>query len=134
MARSPARPIVLVADDDDELRTLLVHVLEDEGYHVLVAEDGYGALAAASAQVPAVLVTDLAMPRCGGLEVLQALRDAGLRTRIVVLTSFADGAVEAEARRLGASSVVSKPFPLAQLLQAVHEAAFPTVPAGPASR
>lgn len=121
------RPVVLVADDDDELRALLVHVLEDEGYDVLAAGDGSAALRILADQSPAVLLTDVAMPGRTGTEVMQALRLSGSRTRVVVLTSFADARAEAEARSLGACAVVSKPFALAHLLQTVHEAAFPTV-------
>lgn len=122
-----ARPVVLVADDDEEMRAFLVHVLEDEGYDVLIAEDGVQALRVLSSrEVIDVLVTDHRMPRCTGIELVDALRSTGSRLGVVLLTSFPDAAVEAEARRLGAHAVVCKPFPIRQLLQAVHEIAWPT--------
>jgi DNA-binding response OmpR family regulator len=116
-ARTPPR--ILVAEDDDSMRYLVVEALQKDGYDVQEASDGR--LLAALARefengAPSIdlLISDVRMPICSGLEVLAHLRAARCQIPIVLMTAFGDDWTRSEARRLGAV-MIDKPFPLVEL-------------------
>jgi DNA-binding NtrC family response regulator len=100
----------LVADDDALSREFLAEALESSGYSVRAVADGAAALAALKADDYDLVVTDLRMPGCDGIEVLRASRQASPARPVVVLTAF--GAIETavEAMREGAADFVLKPI------------------------
>ncbi len=103
---------VLVADDDADVLNLVRFRLERDGLRVLTAADGIEALELARAQRPRVCVLDVMMPKLGGLELVQRLReDPGTSsTRIILLTArSADDHVD-EGFEFGADDYVTKPF------------------------
>lgn len=115
---------VLLAEDDDDLRQLLATVLRAEGYRVIEVRDGEQLLTAVASQFAGdgdvvqpvdLIVSDIRMPGPNGLWVLASLRHIDWVTPFVVITAFADAATLAEAHRLGASAVLSKPVALQQL-------------------
>ena len=65
---------ILVVDDEPSIRTVMAAVLENEGYTVAVAEDGYDALRKIQQQAPDLLITDLRMPNMDGFELLSVVR------------------------------------------------------------
>ena len=81
------QPLVLVADDDDDILMLLRIGLQRVGLEVVVAHDGEEALRIARELKPRVAVLDVSMPNLDGLEVLGALRSDGAETRVVLLTA-----------------------------------------------
>jgi len=107
---------ILVAEDDRELRQLLVETLVAAGYPVRSACDGrelMSALAAASrgeAPIPHALVVDVRMPRCSGLDVVRAMRLAGWYQPVIVLTGFGEPQLHASAVQAGATVVLDKPL------------------------
>lgn len=118
-------PRVLVAEDDDELRYLIKHTLQREGFRVIEARDGLELLEQA-AQIceddgapPEVLLTDVRMPGCTGIEALSILRDCLPGTAILVLTAFSDEDLKRAAGEVGAVGVMDKPFDLGALRDAV---------------
>ena len=74
-----SRPIVLVAEDDPSVRMMIEFLLTDEGFEVILAEDGERALDMAKTRNPDAILLDLMMPKLDGREVLSRLR-AGERT------------------------------------------------------
>jgi DNA-binding NtrC family response regulator len=80
---------VLVADDEDSARTGLMALLSEWGYTVAGAVDGEEALEKARATLPAVVVTDLVMPKLDGLAVLQALQEALPFATVILLSGQA---------------------------------------------
>jgi len=132
--RSRERPLVVLAEDDVELRTIMGAMLRGEGFDVFASTDGEDLLsilaAAARGEVrpPDALVLDVRMPFHGGDEVVGALRHAGWTQPIVLMTGFASATVRERAREDGASAVVEKPIDshdlaalLRQLLQPLEE-------------
>lgn len=122
-------PLILVAEDEDQLRTLIAHRLSTDGLHVVELEDGlevsdYVTLAMPGARpvvpMPDLILTDVRMPGLSGLEVIRSFRRVGLTFPVVVLTAFPDDSVYAEASRLGDTVVVSKPVDLDELTQIVR--------------
>lgn len=123
-----ARPTsrnVFVAEDDPELRKLIVQTLEASGFTVRAAADGRELLARLTAasrgegELPDVIVMDVRMPRTSGLEVLRALRFAGWGQPVVLVTAFADDSLRERAIGLGASIVLDKPFDADDLVSMV---------------
>ena len=113
--------LVMVVDDDEDLREMLSIVLEGHGYRTQEAVDGVDALAQIDAGArPALVLLDLRMPRMNGTEFLEALGD---RTRteipVVVVTGDLGGAREALAA--GARTCVRKPIDMDALLDTVSQ-------------
>ncbi len=115
------RPCVLVADDDDEIRAVVVAAMKCDGYNVLEARDGSEVLhvMATSTRPPDVIITDVRMPHVSGLTLIGGLRGEGCMTPIIVITAFAADQVGPIADRLGADSTFGKPFDIAKLRTAV---------------
>ncbi len=129
--RSPAvhdSATVLVADDDEDMRALVVDTLRADGYTVIEARDGAELLDQLVRAVddplqrPDVVVTDVRMPNLSGLGVLDALRRARVEIPVVVMTVFAHDSVRTLARRLGAVGLLKKPFDVDDLRTAVLNA------------
>jgi len=119
---------VVVADDDDELRAVVVDALRSDGYSVVEARDGEELLALVADLVgdaatrPDVIVADVRMPKLSGLGVLEELRRTHVRLPVVMMTGFSPDSVEVVARRFGAMGVLRKPFDLDDLRTAVMNA------------
>ncbi len=120
---SAERPLVVVADDAEDILRLVGTVLTQAGYEVLPAHDGEAALELIRERRPSLAVLDVSMPKLNGLEVLQEIReDAGLVSLPVIMLSA--HAQEADVERgyaLGASKYVRKPFSPRDLVTTVQE-------------
>lgn len=111
---------VLIADDDDAVRTVVSHVLSDEGLDVVgVARDGNEAVALALALRPDTVVLDIRMPGLGGLEAAQQIHSVDPSIRLVMLSAYDDATLQQEARAAGASRFLIKGCALADLIDAV---------------
>lgn len=118
--------LVLIAEDDDDLRVAMVMAMEADGYAVVAARDGLEALEYIEASLaqpddvamPDVLICDVRMPRCDGIALLRQL-EGRARIPAVVITGFANHELEDDAHRLGAAWVFDKPFDLDDLRTAV---------------
>jgi CheY-like chemotaxis protein len=107
-----ARPVVLVADDDEDILALVGLRLERAGYEVLAARDGVEALEIVDARTPDIAVVDVMMPRMDGHELVRRLR-ARAETRsipIIVLTAVVHDRVADASAAAGADAHMRKPF------------------------
>ena len=116
MSSVPAKPRVLVVDDDRAVRDSLRRSLEFNGYDVQLANDGAEALAAIGGAAPDVVVMDVMMPRLDGLDATRALRSAGNDVPIIVLTARDAVGDRVEGLDAGADDYLTKPFALQELL------------------
>lgn len=118
-----AQPLILVADDDEDILALVRAVLERSGFEVVAVADGAEALASVGTRRPDLAVLDITMPYVDGLEVLRRLRaDAETAELPVVLLSAQ--AQEADIERgfeTGATAYVKKPFSPRELAARVAE-------------
>ena len=118
-----AVPLVLIADDDADILSLVRAVLERAGNEVISVGDGAQALASVTERKPDLAVLDISMPELDGLEVLRRLRaDSATSALPVVLLSAR--AQEADVKlgfELGASAYVKKPFSPRELADRVAE-------------
>jgi DNA-binding response OmpR family regulator len=111
---------MLVVEDNVNLARGLRHNLELEGHDVEVAYDGTAGLSLARREDIDLVILDLMLPRADGYQLLRALREAGIRTPVIVLTARGDEADKLRGFRLGADDYVTKPFSLLELLARVE--------------
>ena len=109
--------LVLVADDDDDIRTAVSEMLEFHGYQVVEARNGWQALTLAKRLRPAVVLLDHCMPEIAGAEVLERLSRTREGSALVLMSAVTDLGVLA--RSVGASHVLPKPFDVDQLIALV---------------
>ena len=113
---------VLVVEDEEDARELLVRGLIRHGYQAEGAVDGEAACSRLTVDLGA-LVTDLVMPRLDGLALLKRASTACPRALRVVITSFADKERAVAALNLGADYLVEKPFTVAQIHETLQRLA-----------
>jgi two-component system, NtrC family, response regulator HydG len=104
-----SRARVLVVDDDASARRWIAKLLVQEGYDVEVAGDGAEALKVVAERAPALIVTDLSMPRMGGLELLAKVREQNAKIGMIVATAADNVASAVAAMRAGAQDYLTKP-------------------------
>jgi DNA-binding response OmpR family regulator len=112
-------PHILVAEDQADIRDLLVMNLLGAGYQVAAVADGATALASQAERRSDLLILDLMMPALDGLEVCKALRARGHGTPILMLTAKSTELDRVLGLELGADDYLTKPFSLAELLARV---------------
>src|SRR5438128_8988943 len=101
---------VLIVEDEDGARAGLAAVVESWGYRASTARDGQEAIEKLAALSPALLITDLRMPRLDGLGLLRRLAEDSDRPPAIVLTAHGDEAALEEALQLGAFWFLEKPL------------------------
>lgn len=113
---------VLIADDEQHIRTLVRLNFEDQGYEVLEAADGEQALEVIEGSEPDVVILDLKMPKVDGLGVLRRLQSEGVdQHRIVMLTGATGEEDHLRGYGAGVDVYVTKPFEPEDLLGAVED-------------
>ena len=121
--RDSERTAVLFIDDDATGREVAAYQLRQAGFAVELASDGREGLGKFDPDRHAVVITDLKMPRVGGMEVLQAVRERAPQVPVLVITAFGSMEVGVDAMRSGAYDVLAKPFQADQLQLVVARAA-----------
>jgi len=111
---------ILVVDDEDALRTVLSSELMNEGYEVNAAADGDEAVGELGKAEFDLVLLDIKMPRMNGFEVLKHIKQNHEKTKVVMLTGFADLKNAIESKKLGADDFVSKPYDLVDLLTTIE--------------
>jgi DNA-binding response OmpR family regulator len=119
-----SRPLVLVADDDPDILSLVTLRLERSGYEVLGAGDGEQALATALEREPDLALLDVMMPKLDGYEVTERLREheATRHIPVILLTARVQEADIARGVEAGADDYVKKPFSTQELRDRVQAA------------
>jgi DNA-binding response OmpR family regulator len=105
-------PLVLVADDDEDIRSLVTFRLERAGYRVVTAADGEHALSLALEHSPDLAILDVMMPRLDGYELTRRLRqhEATKSIPVILLTARAQEADVERGFEVGADDYIRKPF------------------------
>jgi CheY-like chemotaxis protein len=127
MTRNTRPPRIIVAEDEPDVRQLVVVALRALGYEIIEARNGAelldelgdGLLEDDAARRPDVIISDIRMPGLTGLEILAGLRAAEWPTAIVLMTAYPSRETREEAERLGADAFFAKPFDIEDLMTAV---------------
>lgn len=119
-------PRILVAEDDDEMRSLVAEALVRDGYDVLSVGDGGGLIARVADQLNHperggfdLIISDVRMPVTNGLSVVEALRRVGCKVAVIMMTAFGDDHLRRRVHELDAV-FFEKPFAVDDLRHAVY--------------
>lgn len=113
---------ILAVDDEPSMRRLLEISLKQAGYQPVLAGDGREALGLLRQGGIDLVVSDLHMPGMGGLKLLEAMREDGLETPVIIVTAQGEIATAVAAMKLGASDYILRPFDLETLEIAIDRA------------
>jgi len=108
-------PRVLVVDDDEAIRQMLLAVLTKEGLNVLTAADGAEAVSRFAEQRPSVVLMDIRMPRLSGLQALSEIRKIDRSAAVILMTAFAEVTTAVQAIKEGAFDYIIKPFDITEM-------------------
>ncbi len=116
------KPLILVVDDEEDIRSSLRMILEYEGMEMVEAASGPEALERAASYDPDVALLDIKMPRMDGLEVLSALVEREIRAPVVMISGHGTISTAVEATRLGAFDFMEKPLERDRVLLVIRNA------------
>jgi response regulator RpfG family c-di-GMP phosphodiesterase len=114
------RPRVLIVDDEKFIRDILADFLGMEGYIVRTAEDGSAALSELTRAHYDLIISDLKMPRMGGIELLDAIGTAAPNALTVIMTGFGTVETAIDAMKRGAYDYILKPFKVEEVIRVVQ--------------
>ncbi|WP_169567937.1 response regulator [Sneathiella limimaris] len=113
---------ILLAEDDNSMRHFLARSLENAGHEVLAFADGEDALPALQAGPFDILITDIVMDRLGGLELAMRAQAVKPGVPVIYITGFSAITMEDAGEEVNFSQLLSKPFHLNSLVEAVDKA------------
>jgi response regulator RpfG family c-di-GMP phosphodiesterase len=114
------RPRLLIVDDEKYIRDILADFLGMEGYQVRTAADGAAALTELQQAHYDLIISDLKMPRMGGIELLEAVGTAAPNALTVIMTGFGTVETAIDAMKRGAYDYILKPFKVEEVIHVVQ--------------
>jgi diguanylate cyclase (GGDEF)-like protein len=115
-------PQILVVDDDEMLRELVVECIREEGYVVDVCGDGADALKRNEEARYDLIITDMRLPSLDGLSLIRKLKSKNSSTDVIVITGYGSIENAVECMKAGALEYLIKPFTIDQIVVSVHKA------------
>jgi DNA-binding response OmpR family regulator len=116
---------ILVVDDNQDIRELVMHILDADGYHVFTAADGESAKAILHSNELDLILLDVMMPGTSGMELLMDIRTGSLKKHrdvpVIMITAMAGSDDIDKAISIGANSYIVKPFRSAHIREKVRE-------------
>ena len=113
---------ILVVDDEEQMRGLLVKVLERKGYQVSVCGNGADALDFLEREPADLVVTDVRMPGLSGMEALRAIKELNPEIVVIIMTAFGSIDQAVQAVKEGAYDYINKPFKIDEMLLTIEKA------------
>ncbi|MFC2019753.1 response regulator [Chloroflexota bacterium] len=112
---------ILVVDDLRSIRLTLGGILEDKGYNVVTAEDGYQAIEAAGKTHFDVIFMDIKMPGINGVQAFREIKKVDTKTAVIMMTAYSVEDLVRQALEEGAYAIVYKPFDIEKLIAIIEE-------------
>ncbi|MDZ4724397.1 MAG: response regulator [candidate division Zixibacteria bacterium] len=125
---------ILVVDDEEMMRNLLLKILTRDGYAVTVAENGNEALARVRANKIDLIICDVKMPRMSGFELLKVIKVEFPHINMIMMTASGDTYIVKDALLLGADEYITKPFKSHEISLVVERAYWRILSGIPASK
>jgi len=116
------RPRCLIVDDEPRLRQVLMHLMRNDGFDCLQAQNGEEAIAVLERQTMTLVMSDLRMPQLDGIALLREIRGRWPDTAVVMITAVADVEVAVSCLAVGAMDYLTKPFHLEEVRARVAQA------------
>ena len=120
MKKTETGVVLLLAEDDPDMRSLLCDELSEMGLRIVEAANGEEVLRHIADQAPTLILTDLRMP-AGGMNYVSRLRKSAPDVPIILMTAFGDAKTKAEALGLGVAAYFDKPVRISELKQKVEQ-------------
>lgn len=116
------QPSILIAEDEDLMRTILADLFSNAGYRVLTAESGEQALELFAAEAPALTISDITLGQMDGIELLDRIKQLDPEALVIMITAYSSVETAIAALRKGAYDYITKPFINEDILQAARNA------------
>ena len=117
-----AKERILIVDDEKNIVTSLQDILSDEGYEVVTASEGLGALELIQADPPDLILLDIWIPGMDGIEVLKVIKTYHPDIEVLVMSGHGTIDTAVQATKLGARDFIEKPFSLDELVESIENA------------
>ena len=114
---------VLIVDDQHVLRTVLAKFMHKEGLTPIEAENGEAAVATYMRECPAVVLSDIMMPRMDGLTLLNEIKQIDSKAAVVLMTGYGNEEILLKALRGGAANYFKKPFNFREVISELRQVA-----------
>ena len=112
---------ILIVDDSSYMRSLIHETVTQEGYIVIgMAKTGESGIDMAMEFDPDIITLDQVLPDMTGMDILQAIRKAGIQSTIIMVSAVGQQSAVKEALEAGASDYIVKPFSKKELLETIH--------------
>lgn len=111
---------ILIVDDEIEIRDSLSVILEDCGYESITAKSGVEAMEKMKENEFDLVVTDIRMPRMGGLDVIEKLRDLDNDVPVLIITAYVYREMAVRAMQMGANGYLLKPIDFDELIHRIE--------------
>lgn len=116
----PAKPVILICDDEEGIRESFKLILEDQ-YDLKFATNGVEALEMLKTFTPALMMLDIKMPKIHGLEILKSVKKLKPKLPVIIVTGYQSVEMAQEALNLGAADYIPKPFESKQIINIVRQ-------------
>jgi two-component system response regulator PilR (NtrC family) len=113
---------ILIVDDEKSMRELLTIMLRKDGHETVMAEDGLKAVKLIEEDIFDLVITDVKMPKMGGVDVLKAVKDSSPETIVIMITAYATAETAVEAMKEGAYDYILKPFKVDEIKLVIRNA------------
>ena len=121
---------ILIVDDESTMRSLLEKILAREGYQMYTAGNGVEALEHLSERKFDIVISDMKMPKMGGLELLKRIKKVYPGVGVIIMTAYGDTYSVKDALLLGADEYITKPFKSYEISLVVERAYWRILSAG----
>ncbi|MFZ5597457.1 MAG: sigma-54-dependent transcriptional regulator [Bacillota bacterium] len=113
---------ILIVDDEEGVCELLKDVLEDAGYDTIISYTAGNALKILENETPDTVLLDIRLPDADGIEVMEKIKEMGIRVPVILMTAFGTMEIAIQAMKQGAHDYLNKPLNLDELLITVNKA------------
>ncbi len=115
-------PTILIVDDEKSILKSLSGLLQDEGFEVITANNGYEALKIIDAESPDLVLLDIWMPGIDGIETLQEIKKDNPFIQVIIITGHGTIETAVKATKLGAFDLIEKPLSIDKIIVAINNA------------
>jgi len=114
--------LILIVDDDAQLRQSFSKLLTEEGYTVQAASSGEEGISMVQDSLPDLVIMDVRLPGISGLEAFEAIHDEEPKLPVIIMTAFGTTETAIDATRIGAFDYILKPFEIPNMLALIEQA------------
>lgn len=112
---------ILFVDDEERVRDLLIHLLENNGFDVISASNGLEAMEKFVVEKPEIVISDVRMPKMDGIELLTQIKQSELECEVIIISAHSDFDNALASLRLGAANFIRKPIDARELTHIVEQ-------------